>query len=432
MTHRIFAWKLLKKLGNLTFSILLLLFISLLSILGTIIEQENNLSYYQQHYPVNSDQLIAFNWRTIHFLHLNHVYTSWFFLTSLLIFGSSLIICTFSTQLPSLKNSRRWKFKQNLSAVNQVDQSVFLLLQTASPIIYFLNHTNYHVFHQNNYLYGYKGLLGRVAPIFVHLSLILVLFGSLTSLFTGFLVQEMIPVGELFHLQNMVKSGVFSRIPDNIIGKINSFQIEYYSNNSIKQFYSNISLLNHSNKVLANYTISVNKPLYFKGLTFYQTDWNVNGLRLEVGHNKIIQIPVQKINNNSQSFWIANLHYADSYDFSIVFSAIDGKISYYNQQGNLVCNSAVGQDSIISHIPLKIIEIMVSTGLQIKQDPGIVIIYFSFLILMLSIASSYMSYSQVWIVISCTDIKLSGNTNRAELIFEEDILKLKNMLSTLF
>jgi cytochrome c biogenesis protein len=75
---------------------------------------------------------------------------------------------------------------------------------------------------------------------------------------------------------------------------------------------------------------------------------------------------------------------------------------------------------------------MVSTGLQIKQDPGIVIIYFSFLILMLSIASSYMSYSQVWIVISCTDIKLSGNTNRAELIFEEDILKLKNMLSTLF
>nr|YP_009628749.1 cytochrome c biogenesis protein [Balbiania investiens]QBX88532.1 cytochrome c biogenesis protein [Balbiania investiens] len=432
MMHKIFAWKVLKKLGNLTFSILLLLLIALLSILGTIIEQENSLSYYQQHYPVSSNHLIAFNWKTIQLLHLNHLYTSWFFLALLLIFGSSLIICTFSTQLPSLKNSRRWKFKQNLSGVNQLNQSVCLLLQTASPVIYFLNHTNYHVFHQNNYVYGYKGLLGRVSPIFVHLSLILVLLGSLTSLFTGFLVQEMVPVGELFHLQNMVKSGVFSRMPYNIIGKINSFHIEYYPNKSIKQFYSNISILNHKNQVLLNHTISVNKPLYFKGLTFYQTDWEVNGLRLEVGHNKVVQIPVKKINNNSQAFWIANLHYANSYDFSIVFSVIDGKISYYNQQGNLICNSLVGQDSMIIHLPLNIIEIMVSTGLQIKQDPGIAIIYFSFLILMLSIASSYTSYSQVWIVISCTDIKLSGNTNRAELIFEEDILKLKNMLSTLF
>ena len=92
--------------------------------------------------------------------------------------------------------------------------------------------------------------------------------GSLLGLFTGISFQEMIPVGEVFHLKNIIKSGLISYIPDDLIGKINTFTIEYNTNQSIKQFYSNISILNKKKQVIKNQTISVNKPLYFREFTF--------------------------------------------------------------------------------------------------------------------------------------------------------------------
>jgi cytochrome c biogenesis protein len=430
MTYKTLAWRLLKKLGNLTFSIFLLLIISSLSVLGTIIEQENSLNYYQKNYPISPNQVIPFNWEVIEYFNLSHLYTSWFFLSLLAVFGASLLVCTFSTQLPGLKNARRWKFSKDPTKINQLQYVELLKSKTSSPIIYCLNNINYHTFHQDNHIYGYKGLLGRVAPIFVHFSLILVLFGSLTSLFRGFLLQEMVPVGEVFHLQNTVKAGLLSKIPQNIIGRINSFQIEYYPNKSIKQFYSNISLLNHDNKILATQTIAVNKPLSFEGLTFYQTDWQVNGIRLKIGNSKIVQVPLQKITSNNQTFWIANFYSTSSDNFSLVLFDIDGKISYYDQSGRLFQEVTIGQDIIINHTSLRIKEIMTSTGLQIKQDPGTTIIYLSFLILMLSVTISYISYSQIWIVSTKNQIRLSGNTNRAKLTFEEDVLEIKNFFKT--
>ena len=47
---------------------------------------------------------------------------------------------------------------------------------------------------------------------------------------------------------------------------------------------------------------------------------------------------------------------------------------------------------------LKFSELLTTTGLQIKTDPGIPLIYTGFLFLMLSTLISYITYSQIWIV----------------------------------
>ena len=49
-------------------------------------------------------------------------------------------------------------------------------------------------------------------------------------------------------------------------------------------------------------------------------------------------------------------------------------------------------------IPITLLEIISSTGLQIKTDPGIPIIYSGFFFLMLSTLISYITYSQIWII----------------------------------
>jgi cytochrome c biogenesis protein len=428
MQYKIWGWRILKQLGNLTFSIILLLIIATISIIGTVIEQDHNIEYYQNKYPVSPTKLFNFSWRTIKQFNLDHLYTSGPFLILLLIFSSCLIICTFSTQLPSLRNARRWKFKKELPLHRQLLDQKFNKIKNSSLIIYYLNSIKYYIFYQSSYVYAYKGLQGKLAPIFVHISLILLLLGSLVSLFTSFYVQEMVPVGETFSMQNIIKAGMFSSIPTNISGKVNDFRIEYYKERSIKQFYSSIAITNNQDKHSKQQIISVNTPLYFQGLTIYQTDWTINGIKVEINRKRNIQIPLIKLNKNNQNYWFVTLQYGQHENYSFLLSSIDGKVSCYNKKGQLIKELQIKQQNTINYIPIRITNVISSTGLQIKQDYGIIIIYLSLAILMISTTMSYLSYSQIWIIVKKNRVILSGITNRAEISFEEEVLKLQKIL----
>jgi cytochrome c biogenesis protein len=72
--------------------------------------------------------------------------------------------------------------------------------------------------------------------------------------------------------------------------------------------------------------------------------------------------------------------------------------------------------------PITLLEIISSTGLQIKTDPGIPVIYLGFFLLMLSTLISYITYSQIWII-QKTKTFIGGTTNRA-FDFELEFLNL--------
>lgn len=74
--------------------------------------------------------------------------------------------------------------------------------------------------------------------------------------------------------------------------------------------------------------------------------------------------------------------------------------------------------------PLTLIDIISSTGLQIKMDPGIVLIYTGFGFLMISTLLSYLTYSQIWLVQESKNIFMGGNTTRAKFEFAREFLKL--------
>jgi cytochrome c biogenesis protein len=72
---------------------------------------------------------------------------------------------------------------------------------------------------------------------------------------------------------------------------------------------------------------------------------------------------------------------------------------------------------------ITLLEIISSTGLQIKTDPGIPIIYIGFFFLMLSTLISYITYSQIWIIQKNQKLFIGGNTNRAIFEFELEFFK---------
>nr|UAT97750.1 c-type cytochrome biogenensis protein [Ahnfeltia fastigiata] len=425
MKYKSSIWNLLKKFSNLNVSIIMLLVIALFSILGTIIEQDQTIAYYQENYPISRGQFWKLEWTSITNLGLNHVYTTWWFLCLLVLFFISLIVCTFSRQLPGLKNARKWKFLQSSKAMQKFKDYKSIQKNSFSSMIYSLNRNHYYVFHKKGSIYAYKGLLGRVAPIFVHISIILTLTGSLVGLFGGFSVQEMIPSGELFHIQNVVISGISSHLPYNLVGKIDEFRIEYNRDHSIKQFFSTISLIDNNNISLVAENISVNSPLKFRGITFYQTDWQINALRIQIGSDSIIQKSLVKIKTNNTFLWVCNLPVSHESYISIVLTGLEDDIFIYDINGLLIAKTKANEIIMIDHTPLIIKEVMTSTGLQIKTDPGIGLVYTSFLILMVSVVISYLSYSQIWTYSQSHNIELAGLTNRAALNFEEDLVNIQ-------
>jgi cytochrome c biogenesis protein len=410
--------KFLKFVADLRFAISLLLIISFCSIIGTVIEQDQSIEIYKLNYPITNKLFGFLSWETIIQFGFDHVYKTWWFLGLILIFGISLLTCTFLQQFPSVKIARRCQFVRTVEPFKRLKISTILTKQTFTKIISTIKLGNYSLFQQKDLLYCYKGLTGRLAPIIVHFSMILILLGTIIGSLSGFKAQEIIPKTENFHIQNIFNNGQLTKVP-NLSGRINDFWITYTKQKTVSQFYSDISILDINGNEVKRQTSFVNSPAIYNNVYFYQTDWNLIGLRIKYGDSQIVEYPlVNSLNNKSKVWltWISNTENLTNGIIAIIDN-LQGYCSIYDSQGqflgNLELNENLSKDSNI-----QLVDILSSTGLQIKTDPGIPVIYTGFFFLMVSTLISYVTYSQIWMYQKNYQIFIGGNTTRATFEFE--------------
>ena len=420
-------WKFIYLLGNLKLAIILLLFIALISSLGTIIEQEKTISFYETNYPISNPIAGFINSDFILFFGLDHVYTAGWFLILLFLFGGSLLSCTFSRQIPSLKLARLWKFFRRDNKINKAGIAFSLNNGSLTQFSYLLRERHYNVIQQGPYIYAYKGLVGKIGPILVHLSIICILVGSILGSLTGFMLQELVPKGELFHLQNIISSGSLSYIPQNFEGYINDFNIAYNDQGMVDQFYSEIDILDNNLQIQKEKTIFVNEPLRYSGVTFYQTDWSIVSLKFTLNKKENVDIQLREIaGENTSRFWIGSLGYGSDNKVLVVLQDLTGKYLLYDSEKRLLGQSDIGHKIFFNGNELRLNKILPSTGLQIKSDPGIPLVYIGFLFLIFSVLLSYTSYFQIWVVKKQNKVYVYGDTNRAIYFFEKSILEIIN------
>jgi cytochrome c biogenesis protein len=415
--------KVFRILADLRFSIFILLLISFCSIAGTIIEQDQSIETYKMNYPLTNPIFGFLSWDKILQFGLDHVYKTWWFLGLIFLFGCSLILCSFLQQLPSLKIARRCQFFRTTSTFYRLKISTILNNFSLNKILSRIREQEYSVFQQKNMLYCYKGLIGRIGPIIVHFSMILILLGTIISSLFGFKAQEIVPKTDNFHIQNLLTNGPSSIIPQTS-GRINDFWITYTKTKTISQFYSDISILDSEGNETTRKTIYVNYPLIQNGIYYYQTDWNLIGLRIQTSNQQIIEYPLLNIFGNQEKVWvtwISNNKISKDGRIAIIDN-LEGYCSIYNTNGQFLGNLELNETTDLKE-PLTLLEIISSTGLQIKTDPGIPIIYLGFFFLMVSTLISYITYSQIWIIQKNRQLFIGGNTNRAVFDFELEFLK---------
>jgi cytochrome c biogenesis protein len=415
--------KFFRLLADLRFSIFILLLISFCSIIGTIIEQDQPIEFYKANYPLTNPIFGILSWNQIILLGFDHVYKTWWFLTLIFLLGCSLTLCSFFQQLPVVKIARRCQFLRTSNLFYKFKISTILNSYSFNKILTRIKNERYTIFQQKNIAYCYKGLVGRIAPIIVHFSMILILFGTIISSLFGFKAQEIIPKTENFHIQNILINGPFSIIPKTSV-RINDFWITYTKTKTIAQFYSDLSILNSEGTEKIRKTVFVNYPLIYKGIYYYQTDWNLIGLRFQNLTNQMIEYPLINLSENQNKIWLTwvsdNKTLKDG--FIIIIDNLEGYCSIYNNLGQFLGNIELNE-TIKFKETLTLVEILSSTGLQMKMDPGIILIYLGFLFLMVSSLISYITYSQIWTIQKNKKIFIGGTTNRATFEFELEFFK---------
>jgi cytochrome c biogenesis protein len=434
--RRYFRHELLPLLADLRLAIGLLLAIAVLSATGTVIEQEETAAFYQAHYPEHPALFGFLTWRVILNLGLDHVYRTPWFLAILILFGSSLIACSFTRQWPMLKVARRWSYLTRPQSFQRLPFWTYLPQQSLQGLPERLRRQGYLVFQEGHHLYARKGLIGRIGPILVHVSMLLILLGAIWGSISGFKAQELIPSGGVASIQHLTGAGDLARahLPTWQI-RANRFWIDYAADGRVKQFYSDLSILDQGQEVKRQ-TISVNHPLSYRGVTLYQADWSIDSIRIRVNNSPSFQIPVVPVRTEAgNKLWGAFVPTQPdmSQGLTLLLPDLQGTALLYDTEGQWMGSLRQGMSLALDEVapqrfpnPLTLYldEVIGATGLQIKSDPGIPAVYLGFGLLMVGVVMSYFSYSQIWALQTETGLYLGGKTNRALVTFEREFDRL--------
>ena len=414
-----------KFIADLRFSICLLLIIALSSIIGTVIEQNQSIETYKLLYSLNNPIFGFLSWDVVLKFGFDHIYKTWWFLSLIALFGLSLSTCTTIQQIPELKVARRCQFFRTNQPFKKLKIFTCLKLSNINQLIFKIRENQYSIFQQRNLIYCYKGLIGKFAPIVVHFSMILILLGAIIGSLNGFNAQEIIPKTQMFHIQNILNSGQFTHIPKNS-ARINDFWITYRKEKTINQFYSNVSILDEIGNEILRKTLYVNLPVTYNDITFYQTDWTLLAVRLKKNvSNFTTQYPLINFIDDKNKIWISWVPINPQLNegLSLLVENLQGYCSIYDKFGSFIGNIEINE-SFNEIVPLTFVDIISCTGLQIKIDPGLPLIYSGFVFLMISTLTSYITYSQVWIIKDNKTIYIGGNTSRAKYEFEIELFNL--------
>jgi cytochrome c biogenesis protein len=409
--------------------IAMILAIAISSILGTLVPQGDPAGIMNSPMSDQAKQILLA-------VGAHNVYYSWWFLTLLAVFFFNLAMSTWFVCMPKLRVAL--KPPRPMSEGSQERQHADrLVLPAVEPekVAQVLRDHRFRVFaFESGQIVADKGRVSRFSALVTHIGLFLLLIGGVVSGLTGFKSQAPLFVGQEAPINDIVKvahqHGALASGHYDWSVRLDKFWMDYYTPTTVRQFYSTLTI-QRPGKAPETHQIHVNKPLRVDGVTFYQAFWGLGGAKLAIGDSsRMIEM------ENAERFKLEG---------SISRRVDIGQGQYFlylpDHRAPLqivdlgtfqpVATLTPGQSTTLSGEKVSYLEPALYSGLQVKADPGIPIVYAGFFTVVLGVALAFISHRQVWLSRRPTgEYLLSGTANRGRFTFQQEMLKISSKLGT--
>jgi cytochrome c biogenesis protein len=454
-------------LASVQLAIVIFAFIAITSIVGTILEQngdpQQNLEILTKLFGESLAPTLFTVSEKLGFMDMYH---SWWFIGFLVLFSVNLIICSLDRlpriwklinepigPLPEEKLrkfviSKEFTIKGNPDTVK--DSVVSALRKARFPAVEVKEEKGYS-FHAQ------QGKYSRLGVFITHFSILIILIGALIGIRFGFKAYLNLPEGAV---SGAALSGNEKEVPFGFEIRCDTFEVDFYGKSDMpKEYKSWLTVFKNGKEVLRK-SITVNDPLTYNGITFYQSSYGIVPGSLGQG--------IFVFNTVSRDGKITMLNPRLGESFQIPGSGITAKIidfspalrldehghavTYANQMSNpaaLIEFSENGKNlfsgwvlkrhpetwqlpdgSRVEFIDYWGVEF---TGLQVRKDPGVWIVYFGCIAMSIGLfIAFFMSHRRLWVKLvgekNAVRVVIGATTNKNRTSFERRIDKMVSLL----
>jgi cytochrome c biogenesis protein len=425
---------------SLKLTIFLLIFLAILSIVGTLIKQNAASEEYLEHYGEGLFEVLDF-------FNLFDMYHSWWFSAILLMLVINLLACSIHRLPGILRQVFRGpdagaledpmlKALPYVERVRPQDVSKSKTEgQVQSELKRWINKPERIETESALTLFSEKGRFSRLGVPMTHLSILIILIGGLMGSIYGFRGYVNIMEGEAV-------DRFFVRVKDKEIPKplafnvrCDDFKVTYYNlpgrERHVQEYASLLTVLENGKEILQR-TVKVNHPLSYGGVTFYQSSY---------GTLHQVSLGIQQKNRKEK----VQLSLLEGDTAPIPGSDTQVRLLRYvpqlptfgegaqvvlfkpNQRPQAVWVLKEGQKLDQQRndefsLTLEKVSALEYTGLQVTRDPGVWVVWIGCGLLVLGlIISFFFSHQRVWVRIpkSAGEIVLAGSANRNRIGFEK-------------
>lgn len=222
-----------------------------------------------------------------------------------------------------------------------------------------------------------KRRLGHWGSFITHISFVVLVLGALLGSILGFKGYFMEGAGSTIPIQNIqLSKGTISETFD---VRINSAEDRYLPNGVRDNWYTDMSILENGKEV-ARKTLSVNHPFSYKGITFYQSSFsNAASVTVDVKGEKIPVVLREQGQNYFQApgtdlyLIVTDISSSGfSQNTTVYYQVYKGTGAAPVQTGHLTRGQTV---DVQGAYRLTFNNLSGFTGLQVKKDPGVAIIW---------------------------------------------------------
>jgi cytochrome c biogenesis protein len=441
--------------ASIKLAMFLFIMLAITATIGTVIQQNERPEVYIREYGE-----AAYQWFVR--LGLTDVYHTWWFTSLLALLCINSLTC-FYKRFPAVWRSM-WQDKANVAVpfIKNLRHTVEMPVaapteRVAQGLLQLLMERGYRVLanssSQDITLYGTKGILGRVGAHAAHLSATVIVLGGLIGSYWGFQDFGVCLEGQTYHIPR-----------GNFDLHVDKFWIDYYENGAIKSYNSTLSVLEQGQQKVTK-TITVNDPLVYKGIWFYQSSYGDAWDRVEVARISIKEKDTDKVVGTVDLPWqketrldtlglkLTMMDFVADFGFNSAERKVYSKsIEHANPAIRLAVaegKSVQASPWIFYHYP-DLFEIKDSrysfelvgyqpkkfTGLQITKDPGVKIVWIGSTMIVVGITlSSFIYHRRIWAKVvpheTGARVYLGGTSHKSQIDFQKEFRKLTERIQKL-